>query len=364
MRRQREPRVTRTVLWWGRSDPRYSRNRILRDCLRETGWQVLDHRPPPRPLAALHASVRAPAGVDLVWVPAFRQRDIDAAAAWARRHRVPLLFDPLISAYDKQVGERRKFDADSWRGRRLLSWERERFAHADVVLADTDAHAGYFRDVLGVATERIHVVPVGADEALFSARPWPPREGPLHVLFYGSFLALQGPEIIVAAARATPPELAHWHLLGSGPQLVACRALARDLPAVSFEPWLPYEHLAERIGRAELLLGIFGTGEKAQRVIPNKVYQALACARPVITASSPAYPEELRRDQHGGLLWVPPGDADALAALVVRSSAERDGLRELGERALATYRHHFDRTAVARALAGALAAIGLGQPPA
>ncbi len=51
-------------------------------------------------------------------------------------------------------------------------------------------------------------------------------------------------------------------------------------------------------------------GTKAARVIPNKVFQALACARPVITADTPAARELLTDDVDA--LLVPPGDPEAL----------------------------------------------------
>ena len=60
-------------------------------------------------------------------------------------------------------------------------------------------------------------------------------------------------------------------------------------------------------------------------MIPNKVFQALACARPVITADTPAA-RELLTDGVDALL-VPAGDPRALAG-AVRRIAEDPRLAE------------------------------------
>jgi len=74
---------------------------------------------------------------------------------------------------------------------------------------------------------------------------------------------------------------------------------------------MDYAALPDAYRRAGCALGIFGTGAKAARVIPNKVFQALACARPVVTADTPAARELLTHEIDA--LLVPPGDGSALA---------------------------------------------------
>jgi glycosyltransferase involved in cell wall biosynthesis len=347
---------TRTVLWWGRFDPDYSRNRIQRALLRDLGWQIRDFHPFFSGLGGAEAWLRRIGSPDLVWMPCFRQRDIAAASRWARRRGVPVLIDPLISAYDKQVAERGKLAPGSPQARKLLAWERDRFARADLVLADTPAHAAYFSEVLGVKRERLAVVYVGAEETLFY--PTPVRQAaegaPLEVLFYGSFIPLQGAEVVIEAARlyAGPP--VRWTLLGQGPLRTLCEEKARGLDNVAFESWMPYEQLAARIARAEILLGVFGTTQKAARVIPNKVYQALASGRAVVTQPAEAYPESLRIQEDSGLVWSPAGDPHALAGHVAALAANRDRLRQLGEAAAATSDRYFSGAAIRNQLAAAL----------
>ncbi len=82
----------KTVIWWGRFDPGYSRNRVLRGLLGDLGWRIRDFRPLLSRFAGAEASLRRIATPDLVWVPCFRQRDAAAAIAWARARGVPILF--------------------------------------------------------------------------------------------------------------------------------------------------------------------------------------------------------------------------------------------------------------------------------
>jgi glycosyltransferase involved in cell wall biosynthesis len=346
----------RSVLWWGRFDPGYSRNRVLRKQFVELGWQVVDFHPRLSRMAAWEARLYRLPRPDLIWVPCFRQRDLAAASRWAKQHGVPLVFDPLISAYDKQVDERKKLDAGSSRAKGLLSWERALFQRANRIIADTPAHADYFNQVLNVKREYVRVVYVGADETHF--RPAPPHHTdahePLEVLFYGSYIPLQGPQVVIEAARLYQGPAVKWVLLGQGPLRARCEENARGLSNVMFEDWLPYEQLPERIHQADILLGVFGTTPKAGRVIPNKVFQSLACGRPVITRSAPAYPESLITADHSGVVWTPPGDARSLAECVASLAENPDKLRQLSEAAAETSRQYFSESVVRQQLNEAL----------
>lgn len=332
-----------SVLWWGRFDPDYSRNRILRRLFSELDWQLVDFYPHFSPLGDAEASLRGMPKVDLIWLPCFRQRDVAAASRWGRARGIPLLFDPLISAYDKKVDERGKLGVSSRAARRLLEWEREIFARADWVVADTLAHADYFSQILGVPREKIIVIYVGAEMALFQPAPMP-RAGTNdvpEVLFYGSFIPLQGPEVVVEAARRYEGPPVRWTMLGNGPLRKRCEVGAAGLPNFAFEDWLDYTSLPGRIHRASVLLGVFGTTPKADRVIPNKVYQSLACARPVITRRALAYPPELTIMDRSGLVWVPPGDPGTLANSVTALLTDRLTLVDLGKNAFETVRRFF-----------------------
>jgi glycosyltransferase involved in cell wall biosynthesis len=323
----------KTVLWWGRFDQNYSRNRLIRRLLVQLGWRVQDFRPLISPLGSLQAALTCVSKPDLVWVPSFRHRDLLSARRWSLRHKIPLLFDPLISDYDKQVFERRKFAENSLQASRLLARESRLLQASDLVLADTHEHARFFKEVLKADSRQIFVLPVGAEEDLFypdkneaAKSPGWNNNAPPEILFYGSFIPLQGPQFIADAVHQYQGPPVKWVFLGDGPLLEKCQKITAGLPNVFFENWLPYLQLPSRICRADILLGIFGDTPKTRRVIPNKMFQSMACGRPVITAATPAYPRNLLESRDSGIIWVEPANSKQLAdaaALLAGSHEER-----------------------------------------
>ena len=230
------------------------------------------------------------------------------------------MFNPLVSVSDTLVGDRGRFRAGGFAEQALRGIDRRAFRAADLVVSDTAANAELFA---ALGARRVEVCLVGAEERVF--RPgWTPPED-FTALFVGKLIPLHGVETILAAARLAP-EL-RFRIVGSG-QL---DRLLDDRPAnVEHVPWVEYEELPGELYRAGAALGIFGTSAKAQRVIPNKVFQALACGTPVVTGDTPAA-RELLRDGESALL-VPPGDPEALAAALRRVTPA------LGEGGLAAYR--------------------------
>lgn len=344
-----------SLLWWGRFDPDYSRNRILRSLLRDNHVQLQDFRPHSSMLGSLESIVRHPQRADAIWVPCFRHRDFNSARRYADKLGVKLVFDPLISSWDKVVQERKKYPADHFQARRMLKWERSLFSRADIVVADTLLHADFFVEKLAAPADSTHVIPVGAEEALFMPQPARPLTANPEVLFFGSFINLQGPQYIIDAARQVPG--VRWTLLGDGPLRSHCEALARGVNNLCFENWLPYKQLAERIGQADVLLGIFGDSAKAGRVIPNKVYQALACGRPVVTRVSKAYPPELQDSQNTGLFLVDPANPAALAGAVTALVSKGPEFSSLSEQASRTYEQYFSEKRIEKGLLDVLAAL-------
>jgi glycosyltransferase involved in cell wall biosynthesis len=129
-------------------------------------------------------------------------------------------------------------------------------------------------------------------------------------------------ETILEAARLAPE--VPVRIVGSG-QLD--KVLEEHPPNVEWIRWITYEDLPREYWGAGCALGIFGTSDKAQRVIPNKAYQALACGTPLITADTRGA-RELLTDGENALL-VPAGDPVALADAMRRVASDPELARRL-----------------------------------
>jgi glycosyltransferase involved in cell wall biosynthesis len=331
------------VLYFGTYERNYPRNAQVISALRSADVEVVEHHEPVFEARRHNWAVR--------WTTAFRlflaemrlrysnhdafdvvmvgypgHFDVPHAKRVARKR--PLVFNPLISLHDTLVGDRSRFREGLFTARVLWVVDRRALRLSDLVVADTEANADFLAELGDLPRDRVQVCLVGAEDRLFHAG-WRPDE-PFRVLFVGKLIPLHGIETILEAARLAP-ELA-VRVVGSG-QLDA--VMEERPPNVEWVEWIEYDDLPREYWGAGCALGIFGTSDKAQRVIPNKAYQALACGTPLITSDTPAA-RELLQDEVNALL-VPPGDPGALADAMRRVAADHDLARALSRGGLAVY---------------------------
>lgn len=338
------------VLYWGRADLPYSRNSILLKLMQDLGWAVDFFHPLISRTGVVEACFRKLRHPDFIWVPCFRHRDIASAAVWKKRFGVPLVVDPLISAWEKEVIERRKWPISSKSAEKRRAWEIDLYRKADRIVLDTNAHAEFFTSELNVPSEKISVLYLGAETDRYFPVHLQPKKPPYEILFYGSFLPLQGVDVVVKAARLAKDLPAVWVMVGEGDQKNRVKKMARGLPNVRFEPWIENGRLNERIAKADILLGIFGSTPKADIVIPNKVFQAMAAGRPVITRRASAFQGTLAGSDVIG--WVEPDSPEALVNLVRKWLRDPSRLATRGVATRRLFETHFSMDKLAAMLGG------------
>jgi glycosyltransferase involved in cell wall biosynthesis len=332
------------VLYFGTYERDYPRNAQVIAALRGAGVEVLERHVPlwEGRTDKWRAGARALARLGPAQAHLFRRpaNDFDAlivgypghldlAAARRVAGKRPVVFNPLVSLHDTFVTDRRRFGPRSLAGQALKAIDRRALRAADLVVADTEANADFLAELGGLPAGKVAVCLVGAEERIFGPG-WQPRQ-PFEALFVGKMIPLHGVATILEAARLAPN--LRFRIVGSG-QLEPL--LHQRTPNVARVPWVDYERLPDELHEAGCALGVFGASEKAQRVIPNKVFQALACGVPVITADTAAA-RELLVDEESALL-VPAGDASALAAAVRRFADDPGLARRVAEGGLQAYR--------------------------
>jgi glycosyltransferase involved in cell wall biosynthesis len=269
----------------------------------------------------------------------------------ARLRRIPAVLDVFISLYDTVVLDRKlhgKRSPVAFLTRALdtlACWSVAR------VVVDTPEDCDFFAVLTRRARRRFAVLWVGADESLYVTAPDPGDDAP--ILWYLTYIPLHGFETVARAAALLSGDGRRLRLVGDGQDRPAAEALIRELGVqnVEFVDQVPETALAGEIARASICLGVFGTTDKASRVVPNKVFQCAAAGRAVITAATPAV-ETAFGD---ALVTVPVGDAPALAEAMRRLR----GTARLAaaERAHAAFTERFADAALARDLEQVLGAL-------
>ena len=346
------------LCFFGAYDPRYPRHNIIKRGLVTNKVKVIECRLSPKykfwlryPLFLFRYPLFCKNN-DFIFVPEFCQKDMPLAKFLSWFSSARLVFDPLAARYETKITDWKRKSEDSWQARWNFKIDRWAFKLSDLILADTQAHKEYYCQKYGLASDKVAVLPVGFDDSFFVPTKAKNRNRRFSVLFYGSFLPLHGVEVMIQAAKSVSfiePSI-QFKFVGSGQTLPRVQALATELNCsnVYFEDWIPQEKLPEKIASADLCLGIFGKTEKAKRVVPHKIFQALAMKSPVITARTPAVEEFFSHRENIFLCSEPFPDSLTKAVLELK---EDEALRKkIAENGLDLVRKSFAPAAIGRSL--------------
>ncbi len=257
----------------------------------------------------------------------------------------------FISLYDTIVVDRGMVAPGSWRAAILKAIDQIAFRVADLVLVDTQEQIRYYAQLFGLSEGKFQRSFVGHEFHEYEPPAEAVGQGPglFRVLFYGTYVPLHGVDVILdAASRLLREREIRFTLIGRGQLFESVEARAQELCNVELiDRWLAPDELVERICSADVCLGIFGTTAKAARVIPYKVFGAIALRKAVVTRDSPAIREFLK-DGDTALLCAPDG-AD-LAISIAKLHADRPLLARIANSGYRRYKSCGTPAAVGRHL--------------
>jgi len=339
------------VCFFGGYDARYPRNAVIRRGLEANRVSVSECRVNPGGrfwvryplLFSRWVSLAKKPGVppSFLFVPEFCQKDVPLARFLTLLSSKRLIFDPLASRFETKILDWRRNPEGSlaaWWNRVIDLWA---LKLSGLVLADTQAHKDYYCRRFGLDAQKIEVLPVGFDDHIFSRslvkiRPVSKTENlPLTVVFFGSFLPLHGVDVIIQAAQRVWQEdrTIRFRFIGRGQTFPQAKRLAADLALenVGFENWVSQRALARKIAEeADISLGIFGRTEKAGRVVPHKIFQALALRKPVVTSRTPAVEEFFSHRKN--IFLCEKAEPEFLARAILELKKEESLREEIAEK--------------------------------
>jgi glycosyltransferase involved in cell wall biosynthesis len=264
---------------------------------------------------------------DVVVVGYLGHFDVLLARLLYRRGKVPIVLDHLISAAG--TAKDRRIAGGGLKTKVLRLIDAAALHAADIVLVDTEEH-------LEIVPEKYRqkavVVPVGAPTPWFAAAQDPSAHatGPLKVVFYGLYTPLQGTPVIGEALGRIAGAPVEVTMIGGGQDAAATKQAAAANQSVRWLDWVPAAELPALVAAHDVCLGIFGTGDKALRVVPNKVFQGAAAGCAVITSDTAPQRRVLGTvPLESGAVLVPPGDPAALADALLRLADDRDEVLKL-----------------------------------
>ncbi len=270
---------------------------------------------------------------DLIYVPYPSHSDAWIACILAKIKQSPLAVDAFFGLYDTIVRDRKIFAPTSLPAKLIWHYENQLLKAADCVLMDTQEHVIMIENDYKIPEYRLKAIPVGIDEFLWSPSDIPSDE-PFKVIFWSTFIPLHGSEVVAHAAKLLEtqcPEI-RFLVIGKGQEGKKFKQTIENLKPKNLqwiEAFIPLQQIQKYVQQSHCCLGIFGTQEKTQRVIPYKAYQTLASCRPLITARTRA--SDALFDNGINAILVNPGDPFDLSMAIQHLATDRALTMSIGK---------------------------------
>ena len=279
----------------------------------------------------------------------------------ARLKRAPFVFEirdlwPAVAIALGALKSRPAIGTAEWLERRLYDG-----AERVIVLSEGAREELRGR---GIPEDKLVLIPNAADLDVFRPdvvdegfRAEHGLEGRFVALYGGAMGRANGLDQLVDAADA----LRRWGdtrvaivAVGDGGERPRLEDRARELGLdnLLFLPAVPKERLAGILGAADVTLTIFAPYPILETNSPNKFFDSLASGKPVVLNLG-GWLRELVEEHEAGV-WVPGGNAEALAGALSALAANPERVAEMGRNARALAEREFGRDEMADRLAQTL----------
>jgi glycosyltransferase involved in cell wall biosynthesis len=224
------------------------------------------------------------------------------------------------------------------------------YRRADRIVALTEG----IRDGIlaeGVPPARVVLITNGVDLDIGAgSRPVAFADGAFLAVYVGAHGTYNSLDTVLEAADLLRDERGiRLVLVGDGDRKPALQARARELRLsnLSFVDAVPKREVPAWLARADACLLPYQDVPLFAGALPNKTFDYLGAARPLIAAAPEGELTRLVRDAGCGIA-IPPEDPAAMAAAIRALAADRGEAVRMGERGAAHALAHYDRAVLAQ----------------
>ncbi len=239
------------------------------------------------------------------------------------------------------------------------------YRHADHIVVVAEPYKALI-DSKGVSDSKISVIQNGVDLILFRPGPKPldllhehRLDGKFVVSYVGTVGMAHGVGMILSAAmQMRALQDVHFVVVGEGAEraeLCAC-AEKEDLTNVTFLGAVPRSKVREWIVASDVCVVTLRNKALFRKVIPSKLFEIMACARPIILSVAGESAQLLKKSRAG--IIIEPEDSGQLGAAVLRLKEHPVEMREMGANGRTFVEAHFDRNVLANSYLELLTDLG------
>lgn len=270
-----------------------------------------------------------------------------------RLRRIPFVFE-VRDLWPESISALGALAEGSLGIRALEAVAQDLYQGSAAVVVVTDA----FREILlarGVPGAKLHVLKNGVDLTRFtpSGRQTPLRDRlGLGDQFVAAYVGTHGiahglGAVLDVAARMLSKRDVHFLFVGDGAerQSLADRVRRDGLTNVTILGSLPREHMAEVYATADACLVPLRRTELFTTVIPSKIFEIMAMARPIVLSVDGEARAIVEQSQGG--IFVTPEDVDGMERAIGQLVSDRAAAQSMGARGREFVMRHFDRESLA-----------------
>jgi glycosyltransferase involved in cell wall biosynthesis len=255
--------------------------------------------------------------------------------------RKKVIVDYYLSDYDTLVNDRAEIAKESYKARFTLFKDRFLLKHSDRIIFLNHSECQYYQKVAGVDVhpDKVNIVPLCVDykKEFFSDDCEIEETGFFNICWWGTYIPLHGLEKLIQAFNLVDTDQVRLYLFGNSDskskpysELVEKLGLSEKVTIIndySFSNGKLAPFLKEH---CDLAIGNFGSSEKANTVLVNKLIDALSLGLPCLTMSTRATRELLDCDKDVLVTNQNPTLED-IAAKIRVVCKNREKLKEFAE---------------------------------